>query len=102
MNGEVSIGTTTLFIIPSNFTTSHPPAATPAPTSPPIKTCVSETGRENTQDVITSKIRAPIKVAIITSPDAILSEIIPLPIVAATADPNIIPKKFPTTDSMTA
>ena len=46
MNGEVSNGITIFLIMPPTSITPKPPAAIPAPINPPIKTCVSEIGKE--------------------------------------------------------
>lgn len=103
MNGEVINGMMILLIMPPVLMTSDPPAAAPAPINPPIKTCVSEIGKEYIHENITSKIRAPSNVAMITSPEAKPSSIIPVPIVLATAEPNtVIPMREPIADSTMA
>ncbi len=103
MNGEVSRGIMILLIMPLVLIISKPPAATPAPINPPIKTWVSEIGNAKIHEKIMSKIKAPSRVAIITSPDAVPTIIIPVPIVFATAEPNrVIPMNEPTADNAMA
>ena len=85
--------------MPPTSMISNPPAATPAPINPPMRTWVSEIGKEKIHENITSKIKAPIRVAIITSPEANPVVIIPVPIVFATAEPKpVIPIREPTVE----
>ncbi len=102
IGGTITIGTSTFENIPNTLIASIPAAAKPAPTNPPTKTCVSDIGKEKIHEAITSKINAPTKAAIITSPEAISGAMIPVPIVKATAVPNDIPTKLATVAIPTA